>query len=314
MSRKLFGFGAHGGIVEDIQRGLQSAGFNPGEIDGIYGHGTTQAVNQVQQNSQLPLTGDVDDQTWTVFMQVPIPSLFERCLELTAAFEGHSYTLAVGDFDGAWLTWGIIGFTMKFGKVQQIILRTQQVHPEFIQQAFGDNAGTLLQIMNGTSDQQKQWAGSISVNGRLAMPWGKQFQALGTLPEVREIQRDLAQDEYFLPCLETARSFNLQSELGIALCFDIHVQNGSINSVARGLIQQALTSNPNPSEPELRSVIANAVADAANLAFRNDVRSRKLTIATGQGSVHGTNYDLSNWGLGEFSASDVAPALTPAVA
>lgn len=314
MSRKLFGFGAHGGIVEDIQLGLKSAGFDPGPIDGVYGRGTAQTVEQLQQKNQLPPTGNVDDLTWAAFMQIPIPSLFERCLELTAAFEGHSYTLAVGDFDGAWLTWGIIGFTMKFGKVQQIINKIHQLYPDFITQAFGDNSGVLLQIMNAPSDQQKAWADSISVNGRLQMPWEKQFQVLGTFPEVQEIQRDFARGQYFSPCLVTARSFKLQSELGIALCFDIHVQNGSINPTARVLIQQALSNTPNPSEPELRSVIANAVADAADPAFRNDVRSRKLTIATGEGSVHGTNYDLSNWGLGEFSATDVAASAVSALA
>src|SRR5260370_15145371 len=94
------------------------------------GQGGVGAVNQFELNRGLAVTGDVDDVTWGGSMRRPIPTLFERSLELTAAFEGHSYTLAVGDFDGAWLTWGIVGFTMKFGKVQAIIAKTNQVHPE----------------------------------------------------------------------------------------------------------------------------------------------------------------------------------------
>ncbi len=312
MSRKLFGTGAHGGIVGDIQRGLVAAQCDAGRVDEIYGQGTARAVKQVQFNNHVAETGDIDDVTWTAFMPGPVPSLFERSLELTAAFEGHSYTLAVGDFDGAWLTWGIIGFTMKFGKVQTIILKTNQLHPELVEQAFGDNAGTLIQIMRSTPDQQQSWADSISINGRLASPWRQQFHTLGEFPEVREIQRQIAHDEYYLPCLTTARSFGLQSELGIALCFDIHVQNGSINSTARALIQKELSSSPNPPDAELRQIIANAVADAAIPAFREDVRSRKIAIATGQGSVHGASYDLSNWGLGEFPAENVALTQTTA--
>lgn len=104
----------------------------------------------------------------------------------------------------------------------------------------------------------------------------------------------------------------MQSELGVALCFDIHVQNGSINSTARSLIQKQLSGNPNPTEAALRQIIANAVADAGIPAFREDVRSRKIAIATGTGSVHGASYDLSNWGLGEFPAEDVALAPDPA--
>jgi hypothetical protein len=294
MSRKLFGIGAHGGIVGDIQRGLVSAKCDPGAIDEVYGQGTLRAVKQVQLNNGLPDTGVVDDVTWSGFMPGPIPPLFERSLELTAAFEGHSYTLAVGDFDGAWLTWGIVGFTMKFGKVQAIIAKTNQVHPELIQQAFGDAASTLMQIVGSTPDQQKSWADSISINGRLAAPWRQQFQTLGDFPEVRTIQRQIAHDDYYVPCLTTARAFGLQSELGVALCFDIHVQNGSINSTARSLIQEQLNSNPNPTD------------------FREDVRSRKIAIATGTGFVHGASYDLSNWGLGEFPAEDVALAQNPA--
>lgn len=296
----------------DIQRGLIAARCDPGRIDEVYGQGTARAVKQVQANRNLPATGEIDDLTWSGFMPRPVPSLFERSLELTAAFEGHSYTLAVGDFDGAWLTWGIIGFTMKFGKVQAIILKTNQVHPERIEQAFGDNAGALIRIMGSTPNQQKSWADGISINGRLAAPWRQQFQALGEFPEVREIQRQVAHDDYYLPCLVTARAFGLQSELGIALCFDIHVQNGSINSTARALIQKELSGKSNSDEAELRSVIANAVADAASSSFREDVRSRKMAIAIGRGSVHGATFDLSNWGLEEISAEGSALTHNPA--
>jgi peptidoglycan hydrolase-like protein with peptidoglycan-binding domain len=117
MARKLFGIGSHGGIVGDMQRALVSAGCGLARADEVYGQDTASAVKRLQLKRGLPQTGEVDDTTWGQFMSGPIPSLFERSLELTAAFEGHSYGLAMGDFDGAWLTWGIIGFTMKFGRV-----------------------------------------------------------------------------------------------------------------------------------------------------------------------------------------------------
>jgi hypothetical protein len=208
----------------------------------------------------------------------------------------------MGDFDGAWLTWGIIGFTMKFGRVQEIVLKCNDDHPELIRQAFGDNSDQVLQIMRSAPERQKQWAESVSINGRLASPWRQQFQRMGEFPEVRQIQRQLAHDEYYVPCLTTANTFGLQSELGIALCFDIHVQNGSINSAARSLIHDELVDSPAPDEPTMRGIIAKAVADAANAAFRDDVRARKMVVATGRGIVHGSAFDLGNWGLGEFAA------------
>jgi hypothetical protein len=218
----------------------------------------------------------------------------------------------MGDFDGAWLTWGIIGFTMKFGRVQEVILKCNADRPELIHQAFGDNFDQVVEIMRSTPEQQKVWADSISINGRLAAPWRQQFQALGEFPEVRQIQRQLAHDENYVPCLTTAKTFGLQSELGIALCFDIHVQNGSINSTARSLIHDELPDNSTPDEPTLRRIIANAVGEAANAAFRDDVRARKMAVAMGRGVVHGAAFDLSNWGLGEFAGGTATLTQTSA--
>ena len=53
------------------------------------------------------------------------------------------------------------------------------------------------------------------------------------------------------------------------------------------------------SEPDLRVLIANSVADGARPEYRGDVRARMVTIATGAGTVHGRTYVLRNWGLDE---------------
>jgi hypothetical protein len=44
------------------------------------------------------------------------------------------------------------------------------------------------------------------------------------------------------------------------------------------------------------------VADASAAKWREDVRSRKMTIATGSGEVHGWPYPLRNWGLQDLPA------------
>ncbi len=312
MGRKLFGIGSHGGIVGDIQRGLVSAGADPGRVDEVYGPGTASAVKQVQAKNQVPNTGEVDQATWAAFMQRPLPTLFERSLELTAAFEGHSYTLAVGNFDGAGLTWGVIGFTVKSGNIPAILSQANDLHANIIEQAFAENAASITKMISSTHEQQMKWAESISIKGRLSASWGQQFQTLGEFPEVRKIQRQVALTDYYAPCLKTAQALKLNSELGVALCFDIQVQDGSINSAARALVQKQVEANPEMPESDLRTVIANAVADTALPDFREDVRSRKMTIATGRGSVHGASYDLSNWGLGELPVEDESLTLTVA--
>lgn len=44
-------------------------------------------------------------------MDADIPAALDRSLQVTAAFEGHGFGMLQGNWDGAWLTWGIIGFT-----------------------------------------------------------------------------------------------------------------------------------------------------------------------------------------------------------
>jgi hypothetical protein len=53
----------------------------------------------------------------------------------------------------------------------------------------------------------------------------------------------------------------------------------------------------------LRELLAEAVANAAAPRWQEDVLSRKRTIATGAGSVHGRAYRLTAWGLDEFLAA-----------
>ena len=109
MARKLFGVGARGELVGDVQRALMAARIPLPKADEIYGRDTQTAVSAFQGTQGLPRTGDVDLETWRLLRKVDMPGIDQRALQLTAAFEGHDYTLAVGNFDGAWLTWGIVG-------------------------------------------------------------------------------------------------------------------------------------------------------------------------------------------------------------
>lgn len=312
MARIVLGPGAHGGLVAEVQRALLAAGCDPHGIDGGYGGHTSAAVGAFLQSRGLPASGVVDEQTWTLLLQKPAPGTDLRSLELTAAFEGHNYTLAVGNFDGAWLTWGIIGFTLRYGKVSKILLEIEAQHPQLLEEAFGPNAARLMSVMHGPAADQESWADSVTVRGLLAEPWRTGFATLGGFPEVVAIQRRLAHDDYFLPALATARKYGLRSELGLALCFDIHVQNGGIGRKARAEIRQAVADHPDPDETFLRQTIAEAVANGARTKWREDVRRRKLAIANGRGTVHGHEYVLENWGLAEDAAPELEPAATQA--
>lgn len=298
--RILFANGAIGEFVRGLQSSLIALGENV-KADGVYGQNTFEAVRGFQSRRNLAPTGSVDSATWQVLMQAPPPSVSDRCLQLTAAFEGHGFELAMGNFDGALLTWGIIGFTMTSGEVPAIISAIQKAHPELIEQAFADKSQELLQLMSASRDFQKQWCDTHTLGrGALAEPWKSMFANFGSMPEVQAEQVRHVQKDYFAPAVNTARRLGFTSELGLALSFDIHVQNGGIKPAVFKSLQPQL----NLPEPERRKAVANAVADSARAAWREDARRRKLTVATGEGSVHGHTYKLENWGLSQNYVAD----------
>ena len=304
MSRVLFSKGAKGEIVRRMQLQLN---LPAAQVDGQYGNITAQAVNGFQTSNGLSPTGEVDEDTWSKLMQTDVPAMKERALQLTAAFEGHGFSLAQGNFDGAGITWGIIGFTLQGGELGRIIKQIEADHPGMVEDAFGDSAAQLLQILDKPSAEQIRFADSISLGPQkavLAEPWLSGFRRFGEKPEVQQVQLSIADRNYFEPALATAGRFGLKTELGIALVFDIHVQNGGIRAVAAQQVEDTLAAHPSDREQDVRVAIANAVADnATNVTFREDVRQRKLAVATGAGLVHGGTYVLRNWGLAELPFS-----------
>lgn len=309
-TRTLLGIGSIGETVKQAQGVLITQGCGLTKADGVFGDGTVTAVRQFQTKKSLEVTGVVDDTTWQPLMNRPVPSVGDRSLQLTAAFEGHGFGLAVGNFDGALITWGVIGFTMTSGEVQSIVLAVNKTNPELVKQAFGSHGDELLKLMKATPDFQKQWANLHTVKSRaLAEPWRSMFATFGSFPEVQQEQLKHVQEGYLSPAVKTARKLGLTSELGLALCFDAHVQNGGIKPAAMKPL--LLKAKAGVAELDLRKRIANAIADSARAAWKEDVRQRKLTIATGQGKVHGHVFVLDNWGLsGKFQAAELAQATT----
>jgi len=304
MPKVVLAKGARGEIVRRLQVALLGKGFDPQGVDGSYGKNTKTAVTNFQQGNSLQVSGKVDLGTWTQLLGTPIPSTQERALQLTAAFEGHGFTVAEGNWDGAGITWGVIGFTLKHGELSKIILRIFNENPILVHQSFGENTEELIDILNSSMAVQMKFAEGISVGNTKIMisePWRSAFKAFGEIPEVQALQLQLADEDYGQPSVQTATDLGLKTELGRALAFDIHVQNGGIKPSARKEIETTLEETPATTEQELRVIVANAVADASK-SFKEDVRSRKLAIATGTGKVHGETYVLGNWGLDETLA------------
>jgi hypothetical protein len=294
--------GAFGELVRQVQNALLARGFDPEGVDQDFGGKTQRAVVAFQEDRGLPATGEVDADTWTALTGAAPPGTRDLSLQVTATFEGHGFGLAQGNWDGAGITWGVIGFTLKHGELQKIVRTVDERAHDRVVEAFGNRTDELLEKMAATRAVQMAWADEISVGSskvRLAEPWRSGFARFGELEEVQAAQLEIAERDYAEPARATCDALGLTTRLGFALAFDCQVQNGGVKARARQRIDRDLDEHPVASEGDLRVVVAHAVADSALPKFRDDVRERKLTLATGAGRVHGRLFVLRNWGLGE---------------
>jgi len=292
-----------GEVISRVQNALKTAGSDPKNIDGIYGGDTESALRDFQNKRNLEVNGLLSVQIWTALTGESIPDLLSRCLQLTGDFEGHGFQKVAGNFDGAGLTWGIIGFTLQHGEVQNILKTIQQKYPDLLGQAFGNLRDNLRTMLNMNLNDQIKWADSISVGSnkyQVAPMWEQAFKVLGSFAEVKAVQMERVK-KYWDIALNDARRFGLKSETGLALCFDIAVQNGGIDTDAEERrIMMSRNTTPLPTERDLCVLIANTVAENSRPQYIEDVRKRKLTIATGDGIVHGVRYSTKDWGIGEY--------------
>lgn len=294
-------------IAKRIQNDLQRLGFASGDplkfADGDYGARTQSAVQALQAARGLPVSGGVDAATWQALSTEPLPGLFERCLQVTAAFEAHGFGLVQGNFDGAGITWGVIGFTLASREIQSILAIAERQAPGTLARLMGPLAAPWQAITAQPLAQQIAWADAMSsAPGKQGLPveWRQAFARLGDEDSVKRIQLQRAYERYFVPCAAAAAQLRLHSELGVLLAFDVHVQNGGFkrDAVARAAALPAATR-----EAVRREKLAEWAAQSARRQYQADVRSRKMTIAGGQGSVHGAAYTLAAWGLGEERAA-----------
>lgn len=297
-----------GGLVIDLQSALARAG-HLASVDGVFAGQTQLALKAWQAARRQPVTGEVDELALAGLTGVARPPLFRRCLAMTAAFEGHGYTLAVGNFDGAYLTWGIIGFTLKGGNLGEVISRLAVRQPALLAETIGpDKAEELLRIVRSPSAARKAWADRLSMGAKkynLRPDWRDAFEALGNRREVREVQDEVAHDVYWVRAVRDLRRYGQPTEIDAALFYDTAVQNGGVDAAKAAAIAAAQASLPAGAGARQRlAAVAEAIAAGSSATYRNDVRDRRMTLAQGVGEVHGAAYQVADWGLDDQPIAD----------
>lgn len=302
-----------GGIIIQLQRAIATGNPTPLSIDGVFGGQTEMALRAWQSRQGMPVTSMVDEITWTTATAQELPNYFRRCLAITAAFEGHGYTFAAGNWDNAYLTWGVVGFTLKHGNFGKVIRTIEDRHPGLIASTIGTGKSKeLLEIIETSASRKKAWGEEISVlpkKYRIRADWEDAFESLGHRREVREIQDELARKVYWKKAVADLKKFGEPTESDAALFFDTAVQNGGVNAEKAVLIQKALSANPGAKGRNRLMLLATAIADGSNPKYRDDVFSRRSAIASGKGRVHGADYQIEDWMVDyqPVQASDLNP-------
>jgi hypothetical protein len=299
--------GAAGADVSKLQARLLELNVYRGPVDGSFGGGTESAVKTFQRAQGIPQDGSVGEETWSKLFgneTMPVSGMGDkdialRCLSLTASFETGTmppdcFCGVTGDFDGQGISFGALQWNLGQGTLQPLLSEVFGKHPDICRDIFHENFGVVTALRDSTREEQVAFARSIQnrANFRVNEPWRGMLKQLGRTSEFQEVQAEHA-GKIHARALAMCRDYGLTTERGVALMFDISVQNGSISPVVRAQINADFAGLPDPTDQVARMrIIANRRSAAARTEFVNDVRIRKLTIAEGAGTVHGIRYDL----------------------
>lgn len=305
--------GSRGDEVKQIQNQLAGLGLYRGPIDGDFGGGTAAAVKAFQQKARLESTGQVGPETWTKLFrsdEMPRPAILDesldfRCLALTGTFETNCgapdcFCAIGGDFDDQGMSFGVLQWNFGQNTLQPLLKDFIAQYPKVAQSTFQDELNVVTAALAAPQDELMRFVRSIQhpVKHVVNEPWRGMARALGRTPEFQRLQVKAA-GAVFKRALAACKEYGLKSERAAMLMFDIGVQNGSISDLVKARIVAEFSRLPtgiDTDETEVRKmqIIANRRAEAASPRWVEDVRTRKLAIANGEGVVHGVHIDLAN--------------------
>lgn len=211
--------------------------------------------------------------------------LKEKLLRLVSLFEvGGDWGRMAGNFDGQILSFGPLQWNIGQGTLQKLL---KSIKKETLEKHLGKDFVEAL--YNGTL---KDFViKNVLVGNDVKREWSIKFANLAKEKETIEAFK-IAANNYFRRAQLLCEELGFESERALALCFDVAVQNGAprrdhINEYNKRI----KVVNPKHEWEKLK-VLAYVVADLANPRWRNDVLSRKLSIAVGEGVVHGHKFNL----------------------
>jgi hypothetical protein len=221
--------------------------------------------------------------------QISYDDALAKALRLTAAFEGGGVT---GNFDGQGLSMGMFQFNFGQQSLQPLLLDMISQHPNLMKSFFGSNYNTLDSILKGSYSNQMIWVKSINDSSNdIIEPWKTAFTALNNSTEFNSVLLNSATFKIYVTQTKSiVNTYNLETERGIVLAFDIAIQNWSTDG-DNAFISKVLAMT---NESDKLKEITNRLINKSSSQYQADVSSRKNTIVNGIGIVHEINYTLSD--------------------
>lgn len=293
-----FRAGARGFLVADLQRALGMA-----QCDGILGPATAAAIAARSAAHGLPAR-QVAGETLYKALGEPWPPLFERCLNLTANFEGAGFGgCNARDIDGAGITFGIAGFTSASGEVQALVRQFAAAMPGPLEGFTAARQEALASLLSRPGDTAAWSAFAYDSAGRLRADFRRTMAAWGGSPEGRRLQWDEARARFWSRALADAARLNIECDAGFGLMLDTAVQNGGWRH-GHGQVYRRLGGHRAAPLALRLNAAARAVAECARPRWRLDVLRRKLVFALGRGRVHGLAWSLHAHALAPAALHD----------
>ncbi len=211
----------------------------------------------------------------------------------------YCHGISAGNFDNMGVSYGVLQWNLGKGSLQPIFQHMVTEHREVSKLVLGSKyLAKIDHLLTLPRTEQIKWGKSITepANGhRLKCPWNVLLANWGETPEMVQAQLDAAK-WYYWKAKQIFHTFGLWSQRGYMLAFDIAVQNGGISKVVKEQIfcdfRTKITSTDKYDvEVQKMQFIALRRAKASNPRWADDVKQRKLTIASGRGKVHGHSID-----------------------
>lgn len=245
----------------------------------------------------------VDDDPAGLHVRIPAPDrlpvlgldeALETAFSVTSAFEtaGDKFQQITGNFDGAGLSFGPAQVNFGSGTLVPLFRKFQAADEAALEQCFPDRDDYTdwLRVLDLPRAEQIRWANSVTTGrgGHAVIdPWKGYFQAVGRVPQFREIMVETILRDYggkAARAISQLRELRPDIVIDHLRCFcslyDLVVQQGSLDKAWDQITARVAAERP-ADQFQLVGIAVEERGRRASPQWQADAVSRRLGILEG---------------------------------